>query len=481
MFIPTALAAGLLLPAKPNIVFVLADDLGYGELGSYGQTKIKTPILDQMAKEGIRFTDHYSGSPVCAPSRCTLLTGLHTGHAYVRDNYEMGGWGQNEPEGQLPLLANTETIARMLKRNGYVTGVFGKWGLGGPESNGHPNLQGFDEFFGILCQRVAHNHYPTHLWWNKSIFPLKNPYFSAHQKLIKEPANAKDYDRYQGMEFASDLITDRAIHFIRKNKGKPFFAYVPYPVPHAALQVPNDSLKEYENAFEETPYLGHKSYLPHRKPRAAYAAMVSRMDKHIGMILSELKKQRLDQNTIVFFSSDNGPTFNGGTDSAFFRSAGPLRDLKTSVYEGGIRVPLIAKFPGVIKPGRVSNHVSAFWDFAPTLAEISGSKWSVPTDGLSFWNELQGKPQKPHEALYWEFSSGGGKQAVRFGNYKAVRVQIMKNPSGEIQLFDLSADIGESNNIAKSHPELVAKAAKLMSQMRTPSPIRSWNFQKSER
>ncbi|MFH1942856.1 MAG: sulfatase-like hydrolase/transferase, partial [bacterium] len=324
---------------KPNIIFVLTDDLGYGEVGCYGQKKIRTPHIDGMAAEGLRFTQHYSGSPVCAPSRCTLLTGKHTGHAYIRDNDEMGErgdvWHDPNLEGQRPLLPDTETIGTMLQRAGYMTACIGKWGLGGPDSTGPPNRQGFDHFYGYLCQRVAHNYYPTHLWRNGEKHILEgNDYFYPHQKLPegKDPYDRASYAQYAGKQYAPDRMAEEALQFIRNNQAHPFFLYFATTVPHAALQVPDDSLREYEGAFPETPYNGDKGYLPHPTPRAAYAAMVTRMDRDVGRILALLKQLGIDDNTLIFFSSDNGPTFNGGTDSAFFNSAGPFRGLKTEVY-----------------------------------------------------------------------------------------------------------------------------------------------------
>ncbi|KPK76151.1 MAG: N-acetylgalactosamine-6-sulfatase, partial [Phycisphaerae bacterium SM23_30] len=308
---------------KPNIIYILADDLGYGDLGCYGQKKIRTPNLDQLAADGIRFTRHYSGSTVCAPSRCVLLTGKHTGHCYIRSNYEMGGWGPDEPEGQLHIPADTITLSKLLRNAGYATAAVGKWGLGGPDTTGHPNRQGFDHWFGYLCQRVAHNYYPTHLWRNTQKVVLENDYFSAHQRLPedKDPYDKASYAPYAGKQYSVDLMADEALQFIKTHKNQPFFLYLPFPVPHVALQVPEDSLKEYQNAFPETPYQGENGYLPHPAPRAAYAAMITRMDQHIGRIMNLLKQLSLDQNTLVIFSSDNGPTFNGGSDSAFFHSA----------------------------------------------------------------------------------------------------------------------------------------------------------------
>ena len=467
---------------KPNIIFVLTDDLGYGEVGCYGQKKIRTPHIDGMAAEGLRFTQHYSGSPVCAPSRCTLLTGKHTGHAYIRDNDEMGErgdvWHDPNLEGQRPLLPDTETIGTMLQRAGYMTACIGKWGLGGPDSTGHPNRQGFDHFYGYLCQRVAHNYYPTHLWRNGEKHILEgNDYFYPHQKLPegKDPYDRASYAQYAGKQYAPDRMAEEALQFIRNNKDRPFFLYFATTVPHAALQVPADSLHEYEGAFPETPYRGDKGYLPHPTPRAAYAAMVTRMDRDVGRILALLKQLGIDDNTLVFFSSDNGPTFNGGTDSTFFNSAGPFRGLKTEVYEGGIRVPFIARWPGKIRPNATTSHISAFWDVLPTLADIVGMKALHDTDGISFLPTFLGKrSQKQHDYLYWEYF-GKPSQAVRLGDWKGVRLDARKNPDGPIELYDLKSDVGEQNNTADKYPEIVERIQDIMAS-RTVSEITRWNF-----
>ena len=450
---------------KPNIIFVLADDLGYAELGCYGQQKIETPNLDRLAAQGMRFTQHYSGSPVCAPSRCTLLTGKHTGHAYIRDNREMGGWGPDEPEGQLPLPEGTTTLGTLLQREGYTTCAIGKWGLGGPDSSGHPNKQGFDHWYGYLCQRVAHNYYPTHLWRNDRKHMLEgNKYFSAHQRLESVPDDPSGYDRFKGVHYAPDLMAEEALAFIRKHKDQPFFVYYATPVPHAAIQVPEDSLERYRGHWEDPPYLGNKGYLPHPAPRAGYAAMVTRMDRDIGRILGLLDELGLTENTIVMFSSDNGPTFNGGTDSAFFNSAGPLRGLKCSVYEGGIRVPLIARWPGRIKPGTTSEHVSAFWDVLPTIADIAGFVPPGDIDGISFAPTLLDRPgrQKRHDYLYWEYH---GSQALRAGQWKAVR----RKGQEALELYNLKSDVGEQHNVANKNPETTTRLAELMKRARTES------------
>ena len=467
---------------KPNIVYILADDLGYGEPGCYGQKKIRTPNIDRLAAEGLRFTQHYSGSPVCAPSRCTLLTGKHTGHSYIRDNDEMDErgdvWHDPRLEGQRPLLPGTETIGTMLKRAGYVTACIGKWGLGGPESTGHPNRQGFDHFYGYLCQRVAHNYYPTHLWRNgdKDILE-ENAYFFPHQRLPedKDPQDPASYIPYSGKQYAADYMIAEALGFIRENRDRPFFLYFATPVPHVSLQVPKDSLREYEGAFPEIPYLGEKGYVPHRTPRAAYAAMITRMDRDVGRIMTLLRELGLDENTLIIFSSDNGPTYAGGVDYDFFNSAGPLRGLKGSVYEGGIRVPMIARWPGKIRPGSATDHVSAFWDVMPTLAELAETNPPSDIDGISLLPTLLGSGgQKRHDALYWEHF-GRPAQAVRLGDWKAVRRYDGDRRPGSIELYDLKTDTGETNDVAGRNPDVVRKIETIMAS-RIPSEFARWNF-----
>lgn len=457
---------------KPNIIFILADDLGYGELGCYGQEKIKTPNIDTLAAGGMKFSQHYSGSPVCAPSRCTLLTGKHTGHAYIRGNDEMRErgdvWHDPELEGQRPLPADTLTAAGLLKKAGYKTGAVGKWGLGGPGSSGAPNKQGFDFWYGYLCQRVAHNYYPTHLWRNDKKDMLEgNRYFFPHQKLPedKDPYDKASYTPYSGSRYSMDLMAKEALNFIRDNHKNPFFLYLPFPVPHVALQVPEDSLAEYEGSFPETPYKGEKGYTPHLKPKAAYAAMITRMDREIGKILELLKELGIEDNTLIVFSSDNGPTYAGGVDAAFFNSAGALRGLKGSLYEGGVRVPMIARWPGKIAAGSVSDHISAFWDFLPTFSEIAGIEAPEDIDGISLLPTLLGRntKQKKHEYLYWEHLKK--MQAVRLGDWKAVRL----TPGSDIELYNLAQDLGEKNNVAAQNPDILSRIEEIMKTGRTPS------------
>ena len=438
--------------ARPNIVYILADDLGYAEVGCYGQKKIRTPNIDKLATEGMKFAQHYSGNPVCAPSRCTLMTGLHTGHAQIRGNKQVGGkqgWKLGSTTGgQWPLKEGTVTVANILKDAGYTTGAFGKWGLGRAGTTGDPNKQGFDRFYGYICQRQAHTFYPNHLWSDGQIH------------WIKENEGGKE------KIYSHDLIAEQALKFVKANKDRPFFLYVPFTIPHVALQVPEDSLAEYKDKWPDTPYDGKKGYIPHEYPRACYAGMVTRMDKDVGRIMSLLEELDLADNTLVIFTSDNGPTYAGGADSEFFESAGPLRGLKGSVYEGGIRVPFIARWPGKIKPGSETDHPSAFWDFLPTACEIIGAKPPADIDGISYLPTLLGKPrkQKKHDVMYWEL---GGRQGVRMGDWKAVRTR----PGNKVKLYNLANDIGEQNDLADKEPEVLAKMTGLLTTARTDSDI----------
>ncbi|RPH46136.1 MAG: arylsulfatase, partial [Planctomycetota bacterium] len=358
LLLASVLMAPVQDPKKPNIIFILADDLGYGELGCYGQKKIQTPRIDKMAAEGLRFTNAYSGNAVCAPSRCSLMTGLHQGHAWVRDNRTVG------PEGQTPLPASTVTVARLLQSAGYTTGAMGKWGLGGPGTEGDPNKQGFDTFYGFNCQGHAHNHYPIYLWKN--------------DQRVAQPGND---GTYKGRTFSHDQFEKEALAFIEANQARPFFLFLPFTIPHVAIQVPEDSLEPYKD-WEEKPYWGDKGYLPHPRPRAGHAGMISRMDRSVGRVFDLLAKLGLDEKTIVIFSSDNGSIDRvGGHDLPFFDGNGPLRGEKGQLYEGGIRVPFIARWPGRIKPGTTSDAPIAFWDMLPTLCEVAGIAKPEKTDG----------------------------------------------------------------------------------------------------
>ena len=464
-------------PARPNIVFILADDLGYGDIGCFGQTKIKTPHLDKMAAEGMRLTQHYSGNAVCAPSRCVLMTGKHPGHAFVRDNRS------TPPEGQYPIPAETVTLPKLLGKAGYVCGGFGKWGLGGPGSEGDPLKQGLHRFFGFNCQAVAHNHYPTHLWDDDKRVRLNNPEFSAYQTLAKDldPRDPASYSQFTGKEFAQDRIMEQALKFVRDNSERPFFLYVPSTIPHVSIQVPDDSLSEYVGQFEETPYVGGKGYLPHRTPRAAFAAMITRLDRDVGRIVALVRELGLEENTLFVFSSDNGPldhAYQGlaGTDGRFFNSAGPLRGQKGSLYEGGFRVPTIAYWKGKIPAGTTRERVSGFEDWLPTLLEVAGAKDSIPKeiDGISLAPTLLGQSQPERPFLYREFPASGGQQIVRIGDWKGVRQNLKpagknKLPSLTIELYHLKDDIAESKDVAAEHPDVIAQMERLMRDQHTPS------------
>ena len=439
-------------PDRPmNVVYILADDLGYGDLGCYGQRLIKTPHIDRMAKEGMLFTRHYAGCSVSAPSRCSLMTGLHTGHTQVRGNREI------RPEGQQPMREGTYTLGKLMKSAGYATGIFGKWGLGNPGSASVPNNMGFDEFFGYNCQRQAHSYYPDHLWHNeeKVLFP-------------ENESNARG-------TYSQDLIHVRALDFIRAHKEQPFFALLTYTLPHAELNLPHDSIYQmYEHSFQETPYIGkfdnvRGGYNTSERPLASFAAMVSRLDRYVGEVMAELRRLGLDRNTLVIFTSDNGPHHEGGADPDFFDSNGPLRGIKRDVYEGGIRVPMVAWCPGRIKGGVKSDHICAFWDVMPTLAELTGTVLPEATDGISFLPTLFSKgKQLTHDYLYWEFHEQGGRQALRCGKWKLIRQPIVGRTA--LELYDLETDIHEDVNLTKQYPEKVQELVALMDSARVESP-----------
>jgi arylsulfatase A len=436
---------------KPNIVFIMADDLGVYELGCYGQKLIRTPSVDRMAAGGTKFTQFYAGSPVCAPSRCVLMTGKHPGHAAVRNNKA------TPPEGQHPLPAEEVTIAELLQAKGYATGAMGKWGLGMWDTTGSPLKQGFDHFFGYNCQSHAHTHYPTYLYRDGERFEL--------------PGN----DGVTGDTYSHDLFEQEALKFIDTYKDRPFFLYLPFTIPHVAIQVPEDSLAEYKGKLgSDPPYdgtiNGRKSYLPHPAPRAGYAAMVTRMDRTVGRVLDKLKELKLDEKTLVIFTSDNGPTHNvGGADSTFFQSAGHLRGFKGSLYEGGIRTPFVAYWPGTVPAGQECDVPLAFWDVLPTLAELAGADAPPGIDGISFVPALTGQgEQKRHDFLYWEFPAYGGQQVVIAGDWKAVRQNLAKGII-QTELYNLKNDPSESQDVAAEHPDIVKRLEKIMAEQHTPN------------
>jgi arylsulfatase A len=482
-------------PARPpNVIFFLADDLGYGDVGCFGQTKIRTPNIDRLAAEGMKLTRHYAGNNVCAPSRSVLMTGLHPGHTFVRDNREMA---KVYGEGQFPVPPDALTLPRTFQTAGYATGAFGKWGLGGPGSTGEPLKQGFDRFFGYNCQAVAHNYYPTYLWDDGNKVPLDNPAFKAHQVLPpgSDPENPGSYVSFTGKQYAPDLINEQCRQFVRANKDKPFFLFVPTTVPHLALQVPADELAAYAGAFPEEPYTGDRKYLPARAPRAAYAAMVTRMDKEVGRLMVLVKELGLDGDTIFVFASDNGPLYDklGGTDADFFDSAAGLRGRKGSMYEGGVRVPCVVRWPGHVAAGSTSDRVTGFEDWLPTFAELTGTTGKIPADkaaaldGISFAPTLlgagtgKGPPQPPRPFLYRESPGYGGQQSVRVGDWKAVRQRLHPGPKqklnpGPIELYDLAKDPTEAKDVAADHSDVVKRLAAVMAEQHVKSadfPIRA--------
>lgn len=455
----------------PNIVFILADDLGYRELGSFGQQLIRTPHLDQLARQGMKLTQHYSGNAVCAPSRCVLMTGKHPGHAYVRSNRS------TPPEGQLPIPESEVTLGELLQNKGYTTGAFGKWGLGGPDSSGVPLSQGFNRFFGYLCQSHAHSYYPAYLRADNSRIELdNNPPVPGHAGLDKgaDPADPESYRKFQGQDYAPDRINAQVLDFIRNNKNKPFFCYYPTVIPHVALHVPDEDLKPYHDLnWSDPPFtrLNGGGYTPHFTPRAAYAAMITRMDTYVGRVLALLDELELSDNTIIVFSSDNGTThLKREVDYDFFNSVGELRGLKGSLYEGGIRVPTVVRWPGRVEAGSESDYVSGFEDWLPTLMEIVGDEANVPNgcDGISLLPTLSGESQPERSLLYREFTGYGGQQSIRVGRWKAIRQKLLKGKVNT-ELYDLGNDPAEQQNVASRHPEVVQRLTQLMAREHVPS------------
>lgn len=444
---------------RPNIVLIMADDLGYGDLGSYGQTKIKTPHLDRMAREGMRFTQFYAGSTVCAPSRSVLMTGQHTGQTPVRGNMRPGGIGN------APLPAESVTVAEMLQEVGYTTGAFGKWGLGGPSSTGLPTKQGFDTFYGYLDQLRAHFYYPEFLYENSTRVPLEG------NDVVDDPPIAGAGAPVQRGTYSHDAIMDRALSFVDRQEDDPFFLYLPVTIPHAALTVPPESLEPYldENGnsiFSEDSFPG-AHYPAQSKPYATYAAMVSRLDRDVGRLLKKLRALDLAEDTIVLFTSDNGPHDAGGYDPSVLDSNGPLREGKGTLYEGGIRVPMIAWAPGRVPAGTTTPHVSYLGDVLSTLAAVVGVDPPKPNDSVNFLPTLlaRAEDQDSHEAVYWEYYGGNPQQAVRSGKWKALR----RPETGAIELYNLQRDLSERNDVSSQHPDVVARLEGIMEQEHTPS------------
>ncbi len=443
----------------PNIIYILADDLGYGDLGCYGQKKFSTPNLDRLAAEGLRFTQHYSGSTVCAPSRSALMTGQHTGHTPIRGNRE---W---KPEGQVPLPDRAFTLAELLKEKGYITGAFGKWGLGYPGSEGDPNNQGFDVFFGYNCQRLAHHYYPWHLWHN--------------QEKIILTENEGDKTGIYG----PDLIHEKALEFIEENKDHPFFLYYPSIIPHAELFAPEEYMARFRGKFlPEKVYRGtdegegfrQGAYGSQPESHAAFAAMVTFLDDRVGEILEKVRALGLDENTLIIFSSDNGPHLEGGADPDYFNSNRNYRGYKRDLYEGGIRVPMIARWPEKISPGRMTDHMSAFWDVLPTIADILDLEIppGIDIDGISFLPTLTGETeQEQHDYLYWEFHERNGRQAIRQGDWKLVRYNVFQPENMTIELYHIPTDPGEENDLAEANKDIVGELLEMLEKARTESEV----------
>jgi len=479
---------------KPNIIFILADDLGYGDLGCYGSEKIETPNIDMLAESGMVFTDHYSGSPVCAPSRCVLLTGKHSGHAYIRGNDEWGDRGDvwdyramiadSILEGQRPMPADVITIGKILQSQGYATGMTGKWGLGAPHTESIPTTQGFDFFCGYNCQRQAHTYYPVHLYLNENRIALGNDTLAPHSKLPAgmDPMDAESYSGFSLNSYAPDVMFAEMIRFLDRDREGPFFLYWASPIPHAPLQAPRRWVEYYLEKFgEEAPYQGDQGYFPTTCPHATYAAMISFLDEQIGKLVEKLKQDGLFENTLIMFTSDNGPTFNGGTDSPWFNSGGPFNEEKGRgkgyLYEGGIRVPLIASWPGKISAGSSSGHISCFQDLLPTFCEITGAALPEEMDGISYLQELLGSDQQEeHPYLYWEFPAYGGQQAVRMGPWKGIRAGIMEG-NLDIELYNLDEDLLEEKDLAAEHPELIRQIEAVMSNEHQPSELERFRME----
>ena len=434
---------------KPNIIFVLADDLGYGDLGCYGQQRIKTPHIDQMAREGMRFMQHYAGSTVCAPSRCALMTGLHMGHARIRGN------------SRLSIRPEDGTVAETLRQAGYRTALIGKWGLGEDGSKGVPNAKGYDRFFGYLNQSHAHNYYPEFLWRDGEKVPLRNEVVHAKGRDGKPRLSGAATKR---VDYSADLCAAEAVTFIRENRDRPFFLYYATTLPHA-----NNEARLAKRHGMEVPDYGIYAKEDWPDAQKGHAAMITRLDTHVGQMLSTLKELGLDKRTLVIFTSDNGPHREGGAKPEFFGSSGPLRGIKRDLYEGGIRVPFIGWWPGRIAGGRSSDHLSAFWDFPATACELAGVPFPK-SDGISYLPELTGGTQTAHSYLYWEFGEQGGKLAVRFGKWKAVKLNVRRQLDSPWEIYDLEHDLGEKVNLATRNPEIARRADEILLEAHTDSP-----------
>ncbi len=453
----TGLSLKVIGAQPPNIIYILADDLGYGDLSGLGQQKYETPNIDALKEQGLFFAQHYAGSTVCAPSRSALMSGQHTGHTFVRGNREV------QPEGQHPIPADLKILPEMLKDAGYVSGAFGKWGLGYPGSEGDPINKGFDVFYGYNCQRQGHHYYPHHLWDN--------------DRKVMLDANA---GTAKGV-YAPELIHDRTLKFIEDNRNKPFFCYVASIIPHAELAAPEAYMEKFRGKFpagkpykgkDNGPGLRRGAYQSQAEPRTAFAAMITLLDDQVGEIVAKTEELGIADRTLIIFTSDNGAHCEGGADPGFFNSNGQFRGLKRDLYEGGVHVPMIAYWPGRVAAGKTSEHISAFWDMVPTFTELAGVRPPENVDGISLLPTLLGKgEQSKHDYLYWEFYGCRGRIAVRMGKWKGVRYHVIDQPNRSIELYDLSRDVGERNNVAAQYPEVVERIAAIMREAHTPSEV----------
>jgi len=451
---------------KPNVIYIMADDLGFGDPSCYGQEKFNTPNIDRIAQEGIIFTQHYAGSTVCAPSRSVLMTGLHTGHTPSRGNRQHG------PIGQFPIPDSSFTVAELFKDAGYITGAYGKWGLGSVFNEGNPQKQGFDHFFGHFCQGYAHRYYPEFLWDDGEKIMLNN----------------KDSLR----DYSGDIIHEEALKFINQYKDSSFFLYLPYTIPHAELILPEDEVFESnrgkylpEKKFQGNDYFSEDfrpfGYASQDEAHAAFVSMVQRLDRYVGEVISALEDAGITNNTLIMFTSDNGPHQEAGGDPNYFNSNGGLRGIKRDLYEGGIRVPFIARWPEAIKKGTQTSHLSSFSDFLPTMADLLDYDSSIKTDGISYLPTFLGKDnQKQHEFLYWEFHEQGGKQAVRMSKWKAVRLNVQENPEAPIELYNLEKDPSETKDIAEKHPEIIKECKLIMEKEHIKSDDFSFEYEKDK-
>lgn len=461
-------APGAMSEVPRNVVFIMADDLGWGELGCYGEEKIRTPHIDQLAREGTRFTQHYSGAPVCAPARCVLMTGKHLGHAEIRGNLQASVNFPQFKEGQHPISADAFTIARMFRQAGFATGAMGKWGLGPAGSTGDPNQHGFDLFFGYNCQAVAHSYYPKHLWRNGEQVDINENPIPGH---AKRPAGTIRMDEWIGGTYASVPILQEALKFIDEHKQGRFFLYLPFTEPHVSIHPPKEAVEAYPAEWDDEPYRGQCGYLPHPRPHAGYAAMISMLDSYVGKVAASLRAAGILDQTLIVFTSDNGTTHGGsdpkfgigGVDARFFNSTRELRGFKGSVYEGGIRVPMIVRYPPAVKAGAVSDTPGYFADWFPTLSAACGLQAPAGLDGENLWPAITGgSATAERKPMIWVYPEYGGQVAVRIGDFKVLRRDLKTQKPGSWEVYNITNDSAEAENLAPERRDLIEKAAVIL-------------------